>query len=144
MDCAVGRLRPVPQAEGEAAKTDIEVFVGFELSRQAGLAAAVNATGWLVNMIAFLLIPSIWSGYLDALAAIASGPHAGRLRADRIGVYALVARRTRQASASDRSNGKPSSRGAHLRGWRPRLKAWWQRVRGWRSTLRQPSSRERS
>ncbi|KAL1515371.1 hypothetical protein AB1Y20_002000 [Prymnesium parvum] len=106
---AVGRLRPLtaesPPPGGY--RTRIDAFLAFNLSQMPYLAAATHTPHWIVNMIVWVLVPSIWSGYLTALLSIdePASLHAARLDADTSGLYSHVAKRTRHPSKqSHRSN----------------------------------------
>eukprot|EP00966_Prymnesium_polylepis_P225331 5212106-Prymnesium_polylepis.1 len=95
----------------------------------AFLAGAASAPAWIVNMVTWIVVPSIWNSYLSALDSIRveGSPHAERIRVDSTRIYAHVAKRTRQPLLNDvlaSPTRNSTSRRRRLR-WLP----WWGRSR---------------
>ena len=96
VDYSVVRLRPLPASE-QAARTAFESVVLLDLS---AIAIPVGSLSWLVNLVVYLIAPTIWNTFVEALDAVVAGgpanPHAARLKADSSGIYARVSQRTQQ------------------------------------------------
>ena len=110
---AVARLRPVPLASSSDSQqqqhrhqhvgpppplTTGEVYVTFDLSRVPGLSASSLPPSWLVNLIIWICVPSIWKEYLAAIASISlpNSQHIRRIQHDATGLYKWIAKRTGQ------------------------------------------------
>jgi len=95
---AAARLRPLP-ASADAARTSFEGVICLDMSRIAG-GAAVTSMSWLVNLVVYLIAPTILNTYVGALGAVLSegsgNLYTARMKADSSGVYARFAQRTQQ------------------------------------------------
>ena len=120
VEMAVGRLT----AAGDAL-TRFEVALSFNLTAAAGVAVP-RAPSWVINLIVWVVAPSIWSRYTGALSALRTGGSAlgRRLRTDSTGLYKFVGRSSGQQPAAAQEDPSPhkQARGRSRRGWR-----FWQR-----------------
>ena len=128
---ASGRLRPLHDCGAASCRrTQLDIFLTFNLTRMAFLAGAASAPAWVVNMVTWIVVPSIWNSYLNALASIgAEGSlHAARIRVDDTRIYAQVAKRARQPLLDDghvASAARSPTAGRRRLRWLP----WWGRSR---------------
>ena len=125
---AVARLRTLPpqaQSNGQATRqrTGGDIFITFDMSA-IGLVPSAGVPTWLINIIVYIAVPSIWHGYLAALAAMdmPANPHAERVLSDESGLYALVARwagqQRRVAVAPTAASEASQRQGRHRSRWR--------------------------
>ena len=118
---AVARLRPQTLAgdsqSGHA--TALDIFITFDMSRIVGLSSSSAVPSWLLKLVVWVAVPSIWQSVLQVLAAMKepSNLHATRISADRSGLYATIARWTRQSPVVQR----PTERASQVAGRPPAL-----------------------
>ena len=123
VELAIGRLRQInvavhhsPASSAAPAPPTIrgDVYITFDLSRMPLMTASTRCPSWLINLIVYLCVPSLWREYLEAIAALRapSSAHARRMAADESGFYAWLEQRGGGAAARER-------RAARLGGRRP-------------------------
>ena len=113
---AVGRLSALAPA-----RTKFELRIDIDIA--ATLAASVRrAPTWLVNLVVFIVAPSIWHRYLSALEGMSApaNAHAVRLEADTTGLYQRVQQWT----------GQPSRHSGKERWWHRPGRLWANVARG--------------
>ena len=101
LPCQHARLRLEqlpPSAEPGGARTSVEALVFVELKdlKFLGRAAALLSAPpqWIVNLVLGLVIPRIWSRYLEATKELdaGGGPYVARVTRDERGVYKRLKR----------------------------------------------------
>ena len=116
---AVARLRPFRANPSGSSLQELpesttgEVYVTFDLSRVPGLSSTSTPPSWLVNLVVWICVPSIWTQYLAAIALIGQpgSRHLSRIHHDETGLYHWVEKRTRQPLPSGLPSDVPSGKG---------------------------------
>ena len=122
---AVARLRPGKVGPSASPPmTQGEIYITFDLSRVPGLTAVSKPPSYLVNLIVWICVPTIWTEYLAAIAQISqpSSAHLRRIQQDATGLYKWMARRTGQPLSSSSRSDAP--RLVHQGATGPRRKPW--------------------
>eukprot|EP00967_Tisochrysis_lutea_P045447 scaffold55195_cov43-Tisochrysis_lutea.AAC.1 len=119
----LGRLElPVEMALGRLTalgpkQTRYEVLINFDLGRSLGFAVP-HAPTWLINLIVYMVAPSLWQRYVAALTDMQEdgNAHKQRIAIDKTGIYSYVQQITAQPLFRRSEKGQWWSRG--LRMWR--------------------------